>query len=957
MSRLDVLVFDSFSNKEKTSFLEEALCGENPQDFAQHSKTFLAKKNLSIARKLASYILNEQGDLEPGKIAESIQLLTKCLYPLGPHREEEGPAREHLLKMLEFLHDNQEIKSRFRRFFVPSYARVQDLIRHTLALPAGEQLTVRHVCEAVLVSLFTYLRQDVGSCFATALAILIHREYPLLFIRDLEDLLSSGKISRTIGDREITVPINLLPCIGDLFRPIRVVDLYPNPIATLATSPDIQAAFVASGIFPITGDISEEIQSVLANERVFQKIRDVHGTITAHDIIQDGLLHHYQVSPSEVQASILQEGFRNREWGSRLGASVLSASSQHVLSYLESYEQAKQGFIRDTQNVLLKSWEYTLATLADASQTTTVKHLQIALGWSSGDEYGLHDIIRNFLAEEIAATQAFAGQCEQTYQEAKAQLEYVESRMRNPINKQDSQILAMDHVRFRQELNQALQDWNAAQEKLKKILTLPDFLFSFYSRVIPVYFRSVYDAFIREFSDHYEDVPAGFRIVFTYGRSHPNTWEPIYSIEEFIHALTDFFSSTEGDLLAKHNVSGLEKETSVLLHRIAAALHEPRFQEAAMERILKAYNCPVPQGIFQNLNRITHTPWVYVSGGTVTTLVSDYFENPHPVSQLKKLPADPHELAAFFTDALKDLPSAVKEYLEDGEHALLAATPSHVFSITAGSPLFRDAWTNDWYSYTWLRDVWVSKHQAFLKHTVFDKTAIYAFITRFCTRYYLQEWIQDFVYFCDDLSLSIPELYEKSTRFFQATVREEKEVAVLQKYLAQQLVQEAPYISEQRLPEVIGDISSYLGISSRISYDRFAELLEANIEKHSLLSSADLRRLYKGLLMAGYQRVYHEEDLSMRLIAAMRHHGLAYPAPLLFGDTNWAYRYFGFILHPGTQEMDLWEFNYLGLSGRPSEHKERWFAVPSPWVLYPNPIEYGMTPPPGYRSGLPKGFF
>ena len=55
--------------------------------------------------------------------------------------------------------------------------------------------------------------------------------------------------------------------------------------------------------------------------------------------------------------------------------------------------------------------------------------------------------------------------------------------------------------------------------------------------------------------------------------------------------------------------------------------------------------------------------------------------------------------------------------------------------------------------------------------------------------------------------------------------------------------------------------------------------------------------------------------------------------------------------------MDLWEFNYLGLSGRPSEHKERWFAVPSPWVLYPNPIEYGMSPPPGYRSGLPKGFF
>ncbi|AHH23267.1 hypothetical protein C6H88_04540 [Chlamydia muridarum str. Nigg] len=956
MSRLDVFVFDSLGNKEKASSLEEILCGENPQEFAQYSRASLAKKNLSIARKLASYILNDQGDLDLGKVVECIQLLTKYLYPLGPHRQEEGPAREHLLKMLEFLHDDQEIKSRLRRFFVPSYAKVQDLIRNTLALSTGETLTVRHVREAVLVSLFTYLRQDVGSCFATALAILIHQEYPLLFVRDLEDLLSSGKISRIIGDQEISVPINLLPSVGDLFKPIRVIDLYPNPVATLASWSNIQAAFDASGIFPKTADISQEIQTLLANERVYQKIQDFHGEITAHDVIQDSLLHYYQISPSAVQSSILQEGFRNRKWGMTPGASVLSASSQHVLSYLESYEQATQGFIRDTQNVLLKSWEYTLATLADANQTTTVKHLQIALGWDAHDEYGLYAIIRKFLDDEIKVTHTFAGQCEQTYQEAKAQLEYVESRMRNPINKQDSQILAMDHVRFRQELNQALQDWNAAQEKLKKIITLPDFLLSFYSREIPVYFRSIYDAFIREFSGHYADGSAGFRIVFTYGRSHPNTWEPIYSIEEFIHALTEFFTSTEGDLLAKHNVSGLEKETSVLLHHIVSALHEPRFQEAAMERILNAYDCPIPQGIFQHLDQITHTPWVYVSGGTVTTLVSNYFENKHTLSKLEKLPADPHELAAFFADALKDLPEAVKEYLEDGEHSLLAATPSHVFSVTAGSPLFRDAWTNDWYSYTWLRDVWVSKHQAFLKHTIFDKSAIYAFITRFCARYYLQELTQEFVYFCDDLSLSIPELYDKSVRFFQSTVREEKVIATLQRYLAYQLVKEAPYISEQRLPEVIRDISSYLGISSRISYDRFASLLEENIEKHSLISSSELRHLYKGLLMAGYQRVYHEEDLSMRLIAAMRHHGLAYPAPLLFGDTNWAYRYFGFILHPGTQEIDLWDFNYLGLAGRPSENKDRWFGQNS-WVLYPNPIDYGMVPPPGYRSGLPKGFF
>lgn len=42
----------------------------------------------------------------------------------------------------------------------------------------------------------------------------------------------------------------------------------------------------------------------------------------------------------------------------------------------------------------------------------------------------------------------------------------------------------MDHVRFRQELNTALYDWNTAQEKAKKLCALPNFLLSFYTKTI-----------------------------------------------------------------------------------------------------------------------------------------------------------------------------------------------------------------------------------------------------------------------------------------------------------------------------------------------------------------------------------------------------------------------------------------------------------------------------------------
>lgn len=88
--------------------------------------------------------------------------------------------------------------------------------------------------------MFSYLRQDVGSCFATAFAILVHQEYPSLFIKDIDDLLTSGKLTRIIGTREISVPMNLSGCIGELFKPLRVLDLYPDPIAKLSASPGLQ---------------------------------------------------------------------------------------------------------------------------------------------------------------------------------------------------------------------------------------------------------------------------------------------------------------------------------------------------------------------------------------------------------------------------------------------------------------------------------------------------------------------------------------------------------------------------------------------------------------------------------------------------------------------------------------------------------------------------------------------
>ncbi|MDN3506099.1 MAG: hypothetical protein P0S96_02605 [Simkaniaceae bacterium] len=72
----------------------------------------------------------------------------------------------------------------------------------------AEKLTHRYLIMAVLSALFCPLRQQIGSCFATAPAIIVHEEQPEQFLRDLKELLYTGKLTRVIAGVEYTVPIS-----------------------------------------------------------------------------------------------------------------------------------------------------------------------------------------------------------------------------------------------------------------------------------------------------------------------------------------------------------------------------------------------------------------------------------------------------------------------------------------------------------------------------------------------------------------------------------------------------------------------------------------------------------------------------------------------------------------------------------------------------------------------------
>lgn len=174
--------------------------GEMVSTFCQKSKQF--------AIAFANELLDATGKLIPLKQIKVPQLFFEGEYNTGD-------IQEHVEGVVSRLKTDRELTSLLSSFSLPLFdPQIEEMIALVLGVdrPIGE----REVRWAVLSALLTPLRQSVGSCFATAPAILVHEEQPKQFLRDLLDLFTKGRLSRVFGGVEYTVPISPSPGLGDL---------------------------------------------------------------------------------------------------------------------------------------------------------------------------------------------------------------------------------------------------------------------------------------------------------------------------------------------------------------------------------------------------------------------------------------------------------------------------------------------------------------------------------------------------------------------------------------------------------------------------------------------------------------------------------------------------------------------------------------------------------------------
>jgi hypothetical protein len=948
--------FEAFSKiakiAKRRSPIERILCDEfaglsNRLDRSQIQDS-CSVRNVLRSRRLAKRLITDEGILDKDLLEEAIQICEKHLYFFGPERELDAYRQEHLLRCLKNLSTDETLVKHLHKISRPFFNRqADDLIRDSLGLKATHVLKDTHARRAALSAYFTYLRQSVGSCFATAPAIIIHDEQPRQFFVDIEALFSTSQLKRIYGGIEYTVPISSSWGVGDLKKPI-LVSLDPKA-KPLWESPSLILAFVAIDLIPSSLSLlqkTKKCREILLKLPFFQAEASHFQICTCEKIIRHALFQQLELSEEDL------EDYENRPPKLMLGNLSRPGASQKLehkcLQFYKTFQEASKTFRRLADNALLKSWEFTLASFSEVKASFGKWNLYSSLGFAPDDEGGIGEFLFVNLKKGLAEANAIVEEQQEVADGIYAQLKYLESRFKRAGSEEEARSLKMQLQNRNHDLNSIQEIRNKAHRKAHAFANLFNPLIDAYMSKFPLYFQEIYDAEMHDVSSGpYDDSPAGFRLIYKGGRKATGQWSAITNPSEFIDALSGFFILSESDICHLPDFEGIEEELASLISGIISHVKTPFFLETAFNRMAKAHNVRPVKDPLKNLDRIEKKPWVYTSGGTMDNLVACYFNREEKPKEIERWVENEEELLAFFIDSIKQLPEKMlSEYAEYPGKSFLIHSPTHAFLFKPGMPLFREAWSSKEYTYKWIKQEFLLPRESLIQQIVLDDRMMRSIIVKL-SKIVPEQFQQHFIHLCSSLPSRLhcvkfrkllAEVIGKHRRHFFGMISEEDIDAVLYSMLplfpaheflkhAERVFREMDHFSSQELENLL---------------ETYTEL-NSSTYGLDLLGAKDLAEKCLALIMLTKQETSSEYPYYTMVYEAMRRLSLVMPAPLLFADSNWVKHYFGLVVGPGSGKLELWRFNLQGTEGVPMADWKQWVdgsRRDRTWGIFTNPYEY-----------------
>jgi len=917
-----------------------------------------AVRNILRTKNLANYLINEKGEIQLELIPKAIEILKSHLYSLGPHRQYDAKRQEHILFVLEQLKNNKAVFFLLNKIDRPySNKLAEELIRQTLQLPASfTAFTSAHAKRAVLSAWLCLLRQNVGSCFATAPAEIVQTEQPELFLEDLSHLLIFCRLTRVFEGNEYSVPLSDTWGNGDLKKPLVIKKTSQGIFPEIWCSPGLIAAFETIDLIEKSNETKTKIAQLQEwlEPILKQKCQGAYCILTAEEIIRFVLTQTLGLSETQLKdyENKPKELIQNQIILSPILTSGRSSSlREKCQNFYTLFEQAKNAFKALTDNPLLKAWEFTLASFSETKLEFTGWNLYASLGMATNEPGGIGEQIQSKIQDKLNQVNLQIQEIQYDCEAAYIQVKTLESRMRHTSTEKEVQWLKMDFQNRLTEFRFLETQRDLLQYKAKTLVHLYETLYHTYIELFKEYFQEVYDADMQEVqSNPFDDSPAGFRLLYKHGRNNPSQWTRINNLNDYAETLVSFFVATEPHISSLIDKE-MEKEFAEIVSTIVIYVRTKEFQESAFYRMAKAHGTSLIRDPLSNLEKIEKKPWSYTSGGTMNTLVNCYYNIGQKPAEQEKWIESEMELLVFIVDTLKSMPARYLEpFLKGKRFSLLMQSPTHAFLLKPKNYPFYEAWQNDEFTYTSVRDRFVKPAEIFLSELLLNDEMINYFIEILSEKIpenYLPRFRDVFRDLRGPLTpLTFREsilenfMQDKGLQFHKRPVLAIDEVDSL-------LFKHLPLFSTFQLENRVSDILELLpGITSEKQKDILRLLEQIPLSRFtSVMSAYDLQEACKALICLYEMKTSSFYDYHLHVNLAARKLGYAMPSPLIFADTNWIKDEFGFVVNPGTSRLELWRLDYIGSTGYPMSSWKEWVNGNNPthkWGIYVKPLEYGQ---------------
>ncbi|MDB2613939.1 hypothetical protein N9Y92_02125 [Chlamydiales bacterium] len=898
-----------------------------------------AYRTLQRSYAIAKYLIDEEGVMDVDLLPPLIKRMKENLYSIGPGREMDCIKAEHQLAVLEKLYLDKGLRRLLFSIDKPEDQKhAHTLIRRTMGLNLKASVTKGDARRAVLSGWLTLLRQNVGSCFATAPALLIQQEHPEYLLKDLRDLFNRGMLKRIFSGKEHIAPLSASPGIGDLRKQVLITEAIYE---VLENSPGIRQAFLAMGIDePLAPLIKKALEKkVKMHLQLVLSIEEIMSLTLMHwlNLTEKDLLDFKNRPKPMIYSSLMIMTERKRE--SRSPGEVAAA-------YLELFEEGKAVFCTITDHPVLKAWEFTLASFAETQAQFATWNLYSSLGLDPQEVGGIGYIIQNVVQEMLENSNQKMLGIQDEYQIAWQLLQGVEARIRNAESERQLRWIRADYQSKKNEFY-TLEEMRDKEQYLgKKLANMHHFLMDQLTELFPKYFQEVYDPDLHEVkTGPYDDAPAGFRLMYKHGRINPSQWTYVRNYQEFIETLNSFFIAFENEVRNHDYLEGIEGALSEIITQVSLQIKSQEFIETAFQRMARAHQMPIIKDPLNNLDKIEKKPWAYTSGGTMAALVSNYFGREEKPKDLSTWVESPMELLVFLLDAVKKLPyKDSEEFIKHKEHSLLIHSPTHAFRFMPGLSPFNRGWERKDFTYTFARDHLVTPIKYFFDQHRLDDEMITHLIQEL--KINLPKDFQDQY---DSIFRNHPRHLsaKEFVSYFIQEIRQDKKLYLLENtvfsvdQIDALLYANIPYVRGYQLEEVIQNalkmIDGSLVKPLNQLFDKKLGPIPAVLPAKRVL---DLLKACYALLNQEATFPFNPHKTLLETLQKLEH--LA-PSPILFADTNWEKDYFGFTISPSSDQLSLWRFTPFSVEGSPMSYWNKYLDGTTkhpPWGIYINLNEY-----------------